>query len=518
MVAPGTKMDDRQDQNYPKRFGRWRVMAPLAQGGMGAVYLAEDESGQVVVVKTIRPELAADPAYRARFRSEAQAALRVRSNFVARVWDCDAVADPPWIAMEKIDGPTLAELVAGSGPMDNVTLMAFAADLAEGIHAFYDQGMAHGDLTPSNIVIQDGNRLKILDLGLTRPTADETATSDLPTMGTPYWLAPEVTAGFAPDNHSDVNQWAKLVLFAGTGYPESGSRGLRDALARLPSPLQNLIERCISPIPDARPPPDDLWTMTRERRLSGTARPMLALSATFLSITPGSAAETTAVATNRTAESDLYRFEVLGPLREWATIVPTSATVPPLDQVDVGVRFELPMGSAVLPGDCPFAVRCAAGNDDSGSTVAEGTITVNSVTAVELQLFPNTPRGRWTGTYSVLLHNNGNSPARLRLAPPEPNERLSFAISPPTVDLSPGDSAVSLVKVRARHPSLIGRPVEHTFCLDVSCDNATTVTYERGERSLNASFRQLSVLPRSLTAIVLSGLLLATVLAAVLNT
>ena len=225
-IAAGTasSMADDGEGRYPSRFGRFRVIGPLVRGGMGMVYLAEDDTGRGAVVKTIRADLAADPSYRARFRSEAQAALRFRSNLVARVWDCDANADLPWIALEKIEGPTLREVVMAGRVMDNVALSAFAADLAEGVHAFYDQGMAHGDLTPSNVVIQDGNRVKILDLGLTRPTADETATGDLPAMGTPYWLAPEVAAGFAPDNLSDVNQWGKLVLYAGTGYPQVHGR------------------------------------------------------------------------------------------------------------------------------------------------------------------------------------------------------------------------------------------------------------------------------------------------------
>ena len=254
------------------------MIGPLVRGGMGMVYLAEDDAGRGAVVKTIRADLAADPSYRARFRSEAQAALRFRSNLVARIWDCDPNADPPWIALEKIDGPTLREMVMAGRLMDNVALSAFAADLAEGVHAFYDQGMAHGDLAPSNVVIQDGNRVKILDLGLTRPTADETATGDLPAMGTPYWLAPEVAAGFAPDNLSDVNQWGKLVLYAGTGYPQLRQENLRDALSQLTRPLRTLVEQCLSAVPDARPTAEELWNQTRQRRLSGRALPSLDLA------------------------------------------------------------------------------------------------------------------------------------------------------------------------------------------------------------------------------------------------
>jgi hypothetical protein len=467
---------------------------------MGSVYLARDDAGRTAVVKTIRSDLAADSTYRARFRSEAQAALRFRSNLVARVWDCDAGADPPWIALEKIDGPTLAELVADDRVMDAVTLSAFAADLAEGVHAFYDQGMAHGDLTPTNVVLQDGTRVKILDLGLARPTADETATNDLPAMGTPYWLAPEVAAGFAPDSLSDVNQWAKLVLFAGTGYPRSGPKNLRHALAELSPPLRAIVERCVSAIPDARLQPDELWNQTRRRRLSGSAPPALTFSRQRLSIRPGGTASLTASAGNRSATSERFRFDLLGPLAQWASIDPPGVSIPAGGETDVQVAFDIPMGSPVFPGDWPFGVRCTAEVDESRSAVAEGTIAVGAVSHFRVELQAQAARGRWTGRYVVRVRNDGNAAARVHVTTPDRRDDLSFAVSPPLLQVPPGEDAVCLVKVRVRRPSLLGKSVEHPFLISLA-EDAGQPAGETGPVAVRASFCQVSVFPRTVTVI-----------------
>jgi serine/threonine protein kinase len=490
-------MADEREDRYPFRFGRFRVIGPLVQGGMGMVYLAEDDTGRGAVVKTIRADLAADPSYRARFRSEAQAALRFRSNLVARVWDCDANADPPWIALEKIEGPTLREVVMAGRVMDNAALLAFAADLAEGVHAFYDQGMAHGDLTPSNVVIQDGNRVKILDLGLTRPTADETATGDLPAMGTPYWLAPEVAAGFAPDNLSDVNQWGKLVLYAGTGYPHGQRENLRDALVQLTQQLRTLVEECLSAVPDARPSAEELWNKTRQRRLSGRTLPSLDLTSRRLAVDPGGDGETTAMVTNRGAVSGTYFFEMLGPLKEWASINPSRATIAPGAEASVRVGFRIPTASRVAPGEWPFGVRCSSEGDMSQSAVIEGSVAIACVRTVRLDPLAQSPRGRWSGRYAVSVRNDGNSPIRVRLTAVGVGDDLSFAISPSILDLRPAQSELGLVRVRARRPSLLGPPVARDFRVVASLEDDGQPP-GRGPDTvcLSASFEQVRVLSR----------------------
>ena len=262
---PAASEPNDEEAQRGRVFGPYQVVGLLGRGGMGETYLACDRQGREVALKTIRSELATDPAYLARFRREALSALHLRSNFVARVWAFDADASPPWLALEKIDGELLRDWVDREGPLSGTVLSGFAADVAEAVHAFFDQGLAHGDLTPSNVMVQDGKRVKILDLGLTRPTADEAATEEHPALGTPYWQSPEVAAGFSPDSSSDVQQWAKLVLFAATGYPSATGMKVGDALASLPASLRPVVQECLEIDPARRPSPTELWNKTRTR-------------------------------------------------------------------------------------------------------------------------------------------------------------------------------------------------------------------------------------------------------------
>ena len=487
---------DNTGGDQPKSFGRFRVIAPLARGGMGIVYLVEDTDGRNAVVKTIRRELAADPLYRARFRSEAQAALRFRSSLVAQVLEVDPNAEIPWIALEKIDGPTLREVVLEGNPMERARLSAFAADLAEGVHAFYDQGMAHGDLTPSNVVVQPGDLLKILDLGLSRPTADEAVTDDLPAMGTPYWLAPEVAAGFAPDSLSDVNQWGKLVLFAGTGYPRFGPASLREALSEIAPPLRSIVERSMSAVPDARPSPEELWTRTRVRRLSGTAPPTLSLVKPWLTLEPGDCVETEAVVTNMSAVEESYRLDLLGDLATSGHVEPSHLKLSAGDDGYVQVRYSLPEDSPVPPGGRPFAVRCIAEGDERRMAVSEGTISVAETGKIHLEVSEASARGRWIGRYAFDVGNRGNTPVQVRIDAGEQGDHLSFAVSPTLLDLSPGQVAPARVKVRVRTPFLAGEPTERKFHISATSGSSKGGPARQTRKTLEAAFEQAPVLSR----------------------
>jgi hypothetical protein len=115
----------------PKRLGPYELLGRLGQGGMGVVYLGrERRGGHRAAVKAIRPELAGDPAFAARFRREVEAARRVDSPRVARVLGADPASPRPWLATEYVDGPTLAGAVASGGPLTGGRLAAFAAGVA----------------------------------------------------------------------------------------------------------------------------------------------------------------------------------------------------------------------------------------------------------------------------------------------------------------------------------------------------------------------------------------------------
>ncbi|WP_244950219.1 ABC transporter substrate-binding protein [Streptomyces griseofuscus] len=101
----------------PVSVGGHRLLARIGAGGMGVVHLARSEGGALAALKVIRAEHAADPGFRARFRREAQAAARVDGRWTAPVTAADPEAAEPWIATAFVPGPSLAETVAGYGPL-----------------------------------------------------------------------------------------------------------------------------------------------------------------------------------------------------------------------------------------------------------------------------------------------------------------------------------------------------------------------------------------------------------------
>jgi len=110
----------------PRRLGPYELVGRLGQGGMGVVFLGrERRGGRLVAVKALRPELAGDPAFAARFRREVDAARRVVSPHVARVLDAAPSADRPWLATAYVNGSTLATEVATTGPLTGGRLLAF---------------------------------------------------------------------------------------------------------------------------------------------------------------------------------------------------------------------------------------------------------------------------------------------------------------------------------------------------------------------------------------------------------
>ena len=103
--------------------------------------------------------------------------------------------------------------------------------------------------------------------------------------------------------------------------------------------------------------------MTRQRRLSGRPLPALDLASRRVAVDPGGDAHTTATMTNQGAVSGTYFFEVLGPLKEWASINPPRTTIAPGAEASVHLGFRIPTASRVAPGDWPFGVRCSSEAD-----------------------------------------------------------------------------------------------------------------------------------------------------------
>lgn len=202
----------------PEQLGRFRIVSRLGAGGMGVAYLAKADDGATAVVKAARSDFADDPDVRRRFRLEVMASIAVESPFVPDVLASDLSAERQWVAIEYIEGPTLAELVRDQGPLTPSKQYALAAALADGLAQLHANGLIHRDVKPSNIICaKSGPRLIDFGIAIRENVRGATRTGAL-SPGSPGWLAPEQLDPFAaPTAAIDIFAWGCICWYAATG-------------------------------------------------------------------------------------------------------------------------------------------------------------------------------------------------------------------------------------------------------------------------------------------------------------
>ncbi|MEU3447329.1 protein kinase [Streptomyces thermolilacinus] len=252
------------------RIGPYTVLAELASGGMGRVYLARSPGGRTVAVKTLLATAdggTVAEADRRRFAREVALARRVRGLFTASVVDADAEAPVPWMATEYVPAPSLRELVASQGPLPSGALHWVAAGMVEALVSIHAAGLVHRDVKPSNVLLpEDGPRL--IDFGISQ-AADVTRTKAA--LGTIAFAAPEQARGEPTSPASDVFSLGATLFHLATGrspYRDMGQGTAIEQLVRaaegdldltgLPGELDGLVLPCLALDPADRPTPHEL--------------------------------------------------------------------------------------------------------------------------------------------------------------------------------------------------------------------------------------------------------------------
>src|SRR5579884_198667 len=134
----------------------FRIVRPLAEGGMGAVYVAEQVStGKVRALKVMHPQLAADARSRERFTQEARVGARIASDHVVEILGAgvDEATGTPWLAMELLEGEDLATLMKRRGSFSPAEVWALLDQLGQALTAAHAAGVVHRDLKPENLFI-----------------------------------------------------------------------------------------------------------------------------------------------------------------------------------------------------------------------------------------------------------------------------------------------------------------------------------------------------------------------------
>lgn len=218
--------------------GRYRLLRQVAQGGMAAVWEAEDSVlSRRVAVKVLHPHLGAEDSVRERFRREAVAVARLSHPAVVAVYDTGEDDDVAYLVMELVEGRTLRDVLREEGPLPVRTAVELVAQVAAGLAVAHERGIVHRDVKPGNILVLPDGRAKISDFGIARGESgtdlDEDLTRTGTIVGTAKYLAPEQVQGGTVDARSDVYALGLVLYEALCGRPAfDGETELATAIAR----------------------------------------------------------------------------------------------------------------------------------------------------------------------------------------------------------------------------------------------------------------------------------------------
>ena len=257
--------------------GPYRLLAPIGEGGMGVVHLAQGPDGRRVALKVLRPHIVGDVEARERLAREVSSLQRITSPRIAEILDADPHGPVPYVVTRYVPGLSLYHHVAEEGPVEGRDLLHFAGSLSEALLAVHSVGVLHRDVKPTN-VLMEGRSPVLIDFGLARVAEDPRLTQTGWLLGTPGYLAPEILYGDDATVASDVHAWGATVVFAATGRPPYGTgpamaimdrvrRGEHD-LSGVPLPLRDLLRDALSAEPLERPSVHELldWVDDERRR------------------------------------------------------------------------------------------------------------------------------------------------------------------------------------------------------------------------------------------------------------
>ena len=219
--------------------GRYELTERIANGGMASVWRAYDDVlARTVAVKLLHDHLAADEAFRERFRREAIAAAKLTHPNVVSLYDTGSEGDRVYLVMEYVDGATLREVIADLGSMAAGQAANIGEKIARALDYAHERGLVHRDVKPANILIGDDGAVKVADFGIAKAEEhDGDLTKTGMVLGTAAYVAPEQITGASPvDGRADQYALGCMLYEALTGrQPFKGETAVATAAQRLES-------------------------------------------------------------------------------------------------------------------------------------------------------------------------------------------------------------------------------------------------------------------------------------------
>jgi eukaryotic-like serine/threonine-protein kinase len=258
--------------------GNYQILEKLGSGGMGAVYRAEDTRlGRQVALKLLLDESILDADSIERFRREARAASNLHHPYICTVFDAGEDNGVPYLAMELLEGRTLAQTIALQ-PMKTSTILALTVQVCDALEFAHEKGFVHRDLKPSNIFVTTRGDAKLVDFGLAKKVHSEVAgvvgstitssvTQQGQLLGTAPYMSPEQAEGKPVDARSDIFSLGAVLYEMATGvraFPGESAATIIAAVLRgeprpprimnpeVPGELQRIIAKAMEKEPSER--------------------------------------------------------------------------------------------------------------------------------------------------------------------------------------------------------------------------------------------------------------------------
>ncbi|MFE6620886.1 serine/threonine-protein kinase [Streptomyces sp. NPDC057740] len=362
--------------------GRYRLLSPLGEGGMGTVWRARDELlHREVAVKEVRaphglPGAEVERMY-ARLEREAWAAARVANRNVVTVYDVATQDGRPWIVMELVRGISLAEQLDAEGPLSPQRVAHIGAEVLAALRAAHEAGVLHRDVKPANVLLSNDGRVVLTDFGIAMVEGSSALTMTGEVIGSPEFLAPERALGRTPGPESDLWSLGVLLYAAVEGNspfrqntPLSTLRAIVDEELPPPrraGPLAPVIEGLLRKDPAERLPADRAEQDLRIVGAGGTPRADAVGASPY---SPTVAAFPSPPDTAATAP-----VPPPGPTRPTSAAVPGRDTAPVRPDRDRRARYVLIAGVTALAlavGGLTYALLDRGGGD-GGKEGGEGT-------------------------------------------------------------------------------------------------------------------------------------------------
>ena len=221
-------------------FGLYRIEREIGRGGMAIVYLAYHQwLDRPVALKILRPEFQQDHELVERFLVEARSAARLEHPNIVAVYDAGVVDGVHYLAMEYVEGETLADVLARvNGPLPVDFVVSVTNQVASALDYAHRRGVVHRDVKPSNILVEPNGKVRLTDFGIAHAVGLRTPEQKAAVLGTPEYMSPEQAMGRPVDNRSDVYSLGIVVYHMLTGQPPFQGETHREILyAHVHEPL-----------------------------------------------------------------------------------------------------------------------------------------------------------------------------------------------------------------------------------------------------------------------------------------